>query len=102
MQPHEILADLGNCRGVEPNIMYPEPGDERGEAIAKSVCDNCVVIDLCRDQAGVHEAGVWAGQTTQERSRTQRNIRREQSRERRAIREAGRADSPDFITSPDI
>lgn len=80
MQPHEILADLGNCRAVDPNIMYPEPGDERAEAVAKSVCDGCVVIELCRETAGNHEAGVWAGLTELERTRQQRNVRRERSR----------------------
>lgn len=103
MLPSEILADLGNCRGVDPNIMYPEPGDERGEAIARSVCSDCVVVDLCRTEAFAnHESGVWAGQTAAERTRTQRNIRREHSREQRALRGAGPVDRPDLISSPDF
>lgn len=80
MQPYEILADLGNCREVDPNTMYPPEGDVRLEAIAKSVCDGCVVIELCKETAGNRESGVWAGMTEVERTRQRRNVRREQSR----------------------
>lgn len=80
MLPHEILSDLGNCREVDPNTMYPPEGDTTLEAIAKSVCSGCVVIELCREQAGKHESGVWAGMTQHERYNLNAKVRRERRR----------------------
>jgi WhiB family transcriptional regulator, redox-sensing transcriptional regulator len=82
MQTHELLAELGNCREVEPNTMYPEPGAEREEAIAVAVCIGCRVMDECLeyslDNREVH--GVWAGRTETERIRLSRKIRTEHRR----------------------
>lgn len=82
MQPHELLAELGNCRDVEPNTMYPEPGDERLEAIAKSVCEGCVVISECLEYSLANREihGVWAQRTELERHRLARKITRERRR----------------------
>jgi WhiB family redox-sensing transcriptional regulator len=104
MQPHEILAEQGNCREVGPNVMYPEPGDERGEAIAKMVCEGCVVIDLCREQrlANNEKHGVWAGMGEREWRTYTRKVNRNESRERRAVRETRQEDLGDFIFSPDL
>lgn len=78
MQPYEILADQGNCREVDPNTMYPELEDLDGIAIAKSVCSDCVVVDLCRTEAfrNKERHGVWAGMTEDERRKLGNKIGR--------------------------
>lgn len=76
-QPVWVNSDERNCAPVEVQVMYPELTDERAVAIAKSVCDNCVFIDPCREYAmATHEQGVW-GQTTE---RDRRSIQRERTK----------------------
>jgi len=86
MKPQEILSDQGNCRLVDSNVMYPEDNDRRAIAIAKSICENCCVIDLCRTEALAHKerGGIWAGLTERERDRLSRNIGREHGRRKRS------------------
>lgn len=82
MRPHELLAELGNCRDVEPSTMYPEAGNTTEEAIAVSVCVGCIVASECLEYSlenrEIH--GVWAGRTELERHRLSNKIRREHRR----------------------
>lgn len=68
--------ELGECRGLEPTIFYPDDEDEGLEA--KEVCAQCGVRVACLEYAlSVREkAGVWGGATERERRRLIRQRRR--------------------------
>src|SRR6266566_1570875 len=58
------------CTQADPEIFFPAPGDEVGEAKAKAVCRACPVRSECLAYAVVHgiDDGVWGG-TSEERRR---------------------------------
>jgi len=66
----------GICRSIDPEVFFP-PDSERGpvrqrrESRAKQYCENCPVLDRCREHAlSVQEPyGVWGGLTPRERDR---------------------------------
>lgn len=57
------------CRGVDPDLFFPERGQDTEPA--KAVCRTCPVIDECLDHAlrNGEKRGVWGG--TSERQRRQ-------------------------------
>lgn len=61
------------CRGMDPDIFYPERGASTKEA--KSVCATCPVRQQCLDYALMNgeKFGIWGGMSERER----RAIRRE-------------------------
>jgi hypothetical protein len=83
-KPHIVEAlppefDQGNCRelGMDAlNIMYPTDGDKVGEAIAKKVCEGCVVIEPCRERGKKEPEGVWGGLAPRDR----RSMKREKAK----------------------
>ena len=68
--------DRGACRGLEPQIFYPEEDDDAGEA--KSICAECRVKVTCLEYALTfrEKDGVWGGATERERRRIIRQRRR--------------------------
>ena len=68
--------ELGACRGLEPDIFYPDDDDDAVEA--KSVCAQCGVRVACLEYASVsrEKSGVWGGATERERRRLIRQRRR--------------------------
>ncbi|MFJ6578416.1 WhiB family transcriptional regulator [Streptomyces sp. NPDC091368] len=46
------------CQGVDPDDMFPDPGDTKGIAAAKSVCSGCPVIRACLEGAMATEGGM--------------------------------------------
>ncbi len=66
------------CRGIDPNIFYPDPEDDTEAEPAKAVCEMCSVREACLEYAlGVREKdGVWGGATERERRRIIRQRRR--------------------------
>ena len=64
------------CRGLDPEIFYPNTDEEA--AAAKAVCGQCVVREMCLEHAlGSRERdGVWGGATEKERRRIIRQRRR--------------------------
>jgi WhiB family redox-sensing transcriptional regulator len=68
--------DKGACRGIDPEIFYPDEDDSAEEA--KAVCDVCAVRQACLEHAlTVREKdGVWGGATERERRRMIRQRRR--------------------------
>lgn len=58
---------LASCRGVDPRVFFPS--DSVGEAIAKEVCQGCVVRQECLDYAvkNNEDHGVWGGLSERER-----------------------------------
>lgn len=68
--------ELGACRGLEPEVFYPDDGDEALEA--KAVCAECSVRVACLEYAlsSREKSGVWGGATERERRRMIRQRRR--------------------------
>lgn len=61
------------CRGLDPEMFFPERGDHAGEL--RAICGECPVIDPCRDWALHHESlGFWGGTTEAERRRIRREL----------------------------
>lgn len=81
----EMRADWhsqANCRGIDPELFFPERGGSSAEA--KAVCAGCVVREQCLDYAlENHERfGIWGGLSERQRRRV------------RSARLAARAASP--------
>lgn len=66
------------CRGLDPNLFFPELGEPT--APAKAVCAGCPVRARCLDYALANgiRYGTWGGATEQER-RTLRRTRKQQA-----------------------
>ncbi len=81
MERPEWMAD-GACRGLDPDIFYPERGDDAAEA--KKVCRRCTVSEECLTYAleTVEPHGIWGGTSAKERER----MRRGRGRARRQCR----------------
>lgn len=64
--------DTAACKGLT-HLFFPPPAErpqarERREAMAKVVCDSCVVNTTCRQFArSNHEYGLWGGESEDER-----------------------------------
>jgi WhiB family redox-sensing transcriptional regulator len=77
--------EQANCRGVDPDLFYPERGASTAEA--KAVCRACVVREACLEQALTSPAetfGIWGGLSERER----RRVRRQRALAARTGREA--------------
>lgn len=76
MQRDTAWRDRGACRGLDPEIFYPETDEEAEEA--KAVCQACSVQASCLEHALTHreKEGVWGGATERERRRIIRQRRR--------------------------
>lgn len=65
------------CAEVDPELMFPEPYDRRGTALARRVCMACEVRVDCLDdalQAGEVHHGVRGGLLPDERQKLRRGI----------------------------
>lgn len=67
-------ADDGLCRGLHNEMWYPPLFKEERTApeaqyydLGKLVCEQCPVIDECREAGREEEYGMWGGQTPKER-----------------------------------
>lgn len=65
-------TDFANCRGVDPELFFPERGASVREA--KQVCRGCVVREDCLDFALTNgeKFGIWGGMSERERRRMRR------------------------------
>ena len=65
-------ADQANCLGVNPDLFFPERGQDT--AAAKAVCAGCVVSAECLEYAldAGEKFGVWGGKSERERRRLRR------------------------------
>jgi WhiB family redox-sensing transcriptional regulator len=63
------------CAGLSPTIFFPS--DSAGVAVARRVCADCPVRDLCLEYALANhiESGVWGGTSEEERRRMRRKSR---------------------------
>jgi WhiB family transcriptional regulator, redox-sensing transcriptional regulator len=68
--------DRGACRGLDPQIFYPDENDDAFEA--KAICAECSVKVTCLEYALTfrEKDGVWGGATERERRRIIRQRRR--------------------------
>jgi WhiB family transcriptional regulator, redox-sensing transcriptional regulator len=68
--------DRGACRGLDPQVFYPETDEEA--PVAKSICNQCQVQTMCLEYALAYreKEGVWGGATERERRRILRQRRR--------------------------
>jgi WhiB family redox-sensing transcriptional regulator len=72
-----------NCKGVDPDLFFPERGASTREA--KEVCRGCVVRENCLEYAlaNSEKFGIWGGMSERER----RRVRRARALERRQAME---------------
>lgn len=79
------FEQYGNCKGVDPDLFFPERGASTREA--KEVCRGCVVRDECLEYAITNgeKFGIWGGMSERER----RRIRRQRALAREAIKTVG-------------
>ena len=61
-----------NCKGVDPDLFFPERGASTREA--KEVCRGCVVRENCLEYAlaNSEKFGIWGGMSERERRRVRR------------------------------
>lgn len=66
------------CRGVDPELFFPVPGDEVGVAVAKGFCALCPVRAECLAEALAQldtvPGAVWGGTTGEERAALLRRV----------------------------
>lgn len=67
---------LGACRGLDSGLFYPD--NEEEAEIAKQVCAQCGVRQVCLDFALTkrEKVGIWGGATERERRRLLRHRRK--------------------------
>lgn len=66
------LKENGNCKGVDPDLFFPERGQPTAEP--RRVCRGCVVRSECLEYALVNgeKFGIWGGLSERERRRLRR------------------------------
>lgn len=76
-EPGDLFAspafmDLGSCRGMDPDIFFPDRGESL--APAQAVCAECIVAEECLEYAldNGERFGVWGGTSERERRRIRR------------------------------
>jgi WhiB family redox-sensing transcriptional regulator len=67
---------LANCRGLDPDLFFPERGEDSSQA--KAVCRECPVQFDCLDYALANgeKFGIW-GSLSERQRRTERHARRQ-------------------------
>jgi WhiB family redox-sensing transcriptional regulator len=72
VQTDDEWMDVAECRGLTevffPPIAERPQARERREAMARTVCTQCAVLETCRTFAREnHEYGFWGGESEEER-----------------------------------
>lgn len=69
------FMDLGSCRGMDPDLFFPDRGESL--APAQAICAECIVADECLEfaLANGERFGVWGGTSERERRRIRRRRR---------------------------
>jgi WhiB family redox-sensing transcriptional regulator len=67
---------LGACRGLDPEVFFPETAEQVEQALV--ICDGCGVRVACLEHALARreKVGVWGGTTDKDRRRIIRQRRR--------------------------
>lgn len=68
---------VGECRGCDPELFFPQRGEDT--TAAKAICRQCIVRSQCLEDVLLRpkEPGVWGGTTEAERRRMRRDMTRE-------------------------
>jgi hypothetical protein len=63
-QPAAPFLPGAACKGADPGLFFPEPGDEATEAAARAICAACPVRAECYAGAIARRetSGVWGGE----------------------------------------
>jgi len=71
----------GRCRGIDPDLFYPERGESTKEA--KAVCRQCAVREDCLEYALANSErfGIWGMASERER----RKMRRERALAKKSL-----------------
>ncbi len=68
--------DAALCAQVDPDLFFPEVGDEGQAKRARLICARCEVVDVCLATFGpVIGHGVVGGQTVRQRQQARRDRR---------------------------
>lgn len=61
--------EFGSCRDKDPNIFFPEAGEDIAPAVR--ICSKCVVKEACLEYAITTKQpkGVWGGESVRARGR---------------------------------
>lgn len=59
--------DFAACKGEDASVFFCDESDPEQVAEAKSICDDCPVIEPCLESSLGMEHGIWAGMTSRER-----------------------------------
>jgi hypothetical protein len=67
----------GSCRGLDANVMYPDPKDKDAVAAAKAVCAPCPVKEICLDTSirDKDNHGIKGGYDERERVRLVKKLK---------------------------
>lgn len=65
---------LAACRGMSPDLFYPE--DKENAPEAKATCRTCPVMDACLTDNLWEDHGIWGGTSPAERKVMRRGVRR--------------------------
>lgn len=70
--PSDNWRVRASCNGMDPEIFFPERGDNPNPA--KAICANCQVKDECLEDAiaNTERTGIWGGTSERERRRIRR------------------------------
>jgi WhiB family redox-sensing transcriptional regulator len=55
------------CKGMDPALFFPAPGDWHAVKQAKAVCAGCPVSTHCLAEGRTEHTGVWAGTSATQR-----------------------------------
>ena len=64
--------EQANCRGLSPDLFFPERGDTAGVRAALRVCAGCRVREDCLAAHPLERDGIWGGTTARDRRRLRR------------------------------
>ncbi|MFE0460734.1 WhiB family transcriptional regulator [Kitasatospora sp. NPDC058965] len=86
----DTLLPGAACKGVDPDMFFPEPGDEFSGRRAKAICATCPVREMCLARAmdNREEFGIFGGLDETERTRLRRREQRARSKAAAAAKEA--------------
>ena len=59
--------DRAACKGMDPNLFFPERGDIKGVNKAIDICNSCPVKAECREYGDMETVGIWGGASTKRR-----------------------------------
>ena len=55
------------CRGMDPNIWFPEKGETINANIAMTICQTCPVQQECLEYGLQEKNGIWGGMSVKQR-----------------------------------